>query len=45
MYPATEGYGILVMQQAKVCNIKYNNGVDTITYFSMVFFNTDEGTV
>jgi predicted metal-binding protein len=45
MYPATEGYGILVVQQAKVCNIKYNNGIDTITYFSMVFFNTDEGTV
>lgn len=39
MYPATEGYGILVIQQAKTCNIKYNNGMDTITYFSMVFFN------
>jgi predicted metal-binding protein len=41
MYPATEGYGILVMQQAKECNIKYNNGVDTVTYFSMVFFSSD----
>ena len=39
MYPATEGYGILVLQTAKACNIKYNNGVDTITYFSMVLFN------
>jgi predicted metal-binding protein len=43
MYPATEGYGIMVMQQAKVCNVKYNNGVDTVTYFSMVFFNADQG--
>jgi predicted metal-binding protein len=41
MHPATEGYGIMVMQQAKACNIKYNNGTDTITYFSMVFFNAD----
>jgi predicted metal-binding protein len=44
MYPATEGYGILVMQLAKACNIKYNNGADTITFFSMVFFNAGEGT-
>lgn len=39
MYPATEGYGILVMQQAKQCKIKYNNGPNTVTYFSMIFFN------
>ncbi|WP_343029912.1 DUF2284 domain-containing protein [Alkalibaculum sporogenes] len=38
MYPATESYGILVMQQAQVCNIKYNNGPNTVTYFSMIFF-------
>ena len=38
MYPATEGYGILVIQQAKLCNVKYNNGKDFVTYFSMVFF-------
>jgi predicted metal-binding protein len=41
MYPATEGYGIMVMQQAKVCNVKYNNGINTVTYFSMIFFNAD----
>ena len=41
MYPATEGYGIMVMQQAKICNVNYNNGMNTITYFSMVFFNAD----
>ncbi|KPU46125.1 hypothetical protein OXPF_02350 [Oxobacter pfennigii] len=38
MYPATEGFGILVMQQASLCNMKYNNGPETVTYFSMVFF-------
>ena len=39
MYPATEGYGILVMKQAQLCNIKYNNGPNTVTYFSMILFN------
>lgn len=42
MYPATEAYGILVMKQAQVCNIKYNNGTNTVTYFSMIFFNQME---
>lgn len=41
MYPATEGYGILVTQLAKTCNIKYNNGVNSLTYFSVVFFKQD----
>lgn len=39
MYPATESFGILVMQQAQRCHIKYNNGINTVTYFSMIFFN------
>ena len=38
MFPATESFGILVMKLAPLCNIKYNNGPQTITYFSMVFF-------
>lgn len=38
MFPATESFGIMVIQQAPLCNIKYNNGVNTITYFSMIFF-------
>lgn len=38
MFPATEGFGILVTQQAKICGIKYNNGLNTITYFSTIFF-------
>ncbi|MBC3796070.1 DUF2284 domain-containing protein [Acetobacterium tundrae] len=39
MYPATEGYGIMVMQMAPALNIQYNNGANTVTYFSMVLFN------
>lgn len=42
MYPATEGYGILVLEQARKNNVKYNNGANTVTYFSMLFFNSDE---
>jgi predicted metal-binding protein len=39
MYPATEGYGIMVMQMAPALNIRYNNGANTVTYFSMVLYN------
>ncbi|MFV0436008.1 MAG: DUF2284 domain-containing protein [Desulfopila sp.] len=39
MYPATEGFGIMVVQLAKICQVKYNNGPNTVTYFSMLFFN------
>ncbi|MEJ2157543.1 MAG: DUF2284 domain-containing protein [Desulfobacteraceae bacterium] len=39
MHPATEGFGILVIQQAKACGIKYYNGPNTVTYFSMDFLN------
>lgn len=38
MFPATESFGIMVIQQAPLCNIKYNNGANAITYFSMIFF-------
>jgi len=38
MFPATESFGIMVIQQAPLCNIKYNNGPNAITYFSMIFF-------
>lgn len=38
MFPATESFGIMVIQQAPLCNIKYNNGENNITYFSMIFF-------
>ncbi|WP_348982387.1 DUF2284 domain-containing protein [Desulfosporosinus sp. HMP52] len=36
---ATESYGILVMQLAPSVGIRYNNGPDKVTYFSMVFFS------
>ncbi len=39
MYPATEGYGILVIEQARKSKMQYNNGTNTVTYFSMLFFN------
>jgi predicted metal-binding protein len=38
MYPATEGYGIQVMQLAIDTNVKYNNGAKNLTYFSILFF-------
>jgi predicted metal-binding protein len=38
MFPATEGFGIYVIQLANTCGIKYNNGPNTLTYFSVVFF-------
>ncbi|MBI4857878.1 MAG: DUF2284 domain-containing protein [Acetobacterium woodii] len=44
MYPATEGYGIMVMQMAPALKISYNNGANTVTYFSMVLFNEQENT-
>lgn len=42
MYPATEGYGIMVMQMAPTLKVSYNNGANTVTYFSMVLFNDGE---
>jgi predicted metal-binding protein len=38
MHPAAEGYGILVTETAKKCGIQYNNGSDTITFFSLILF-------
>lgn len=38
MYPSVESYGVLVMEQAKLCNIHYINGENTVTYFSLIFF-------
>ena len=39
MYSATESDGIMVMQMAPELNVSYNNGANTVTYFSMVLFN------
>jgi predicted metal-binding protein len=38
MFPAIEGFGINVMQLAKTCGIRYYNGPNTVTYFSILFF-------
>jgi len=38
MFPAVEGFGINVIQLAKTGGIKYYNGPNTVTYFSIVFF-------
>lgn len=39
MFPATESYCIMVMQLAPSVGIRYNNGLNTVTYFSMIFFS------
>jgi predicted metal-binding protein len=38
MFPAIEGFGINVMQLAKTARIRYYNGPNTVTYFSIIFF-------
>lgn len=36
--PSVEAVGIDVTQLAKTCNIRYYNGENTVTYFSVIFF-------
>ena len=36
---SVEAYGISVVEMAKNCNINYKNGVNTVTYFSLILFN------
>ena len=36
--PSIEAYGVFVFHQAKQCGMHYINGVNTVTYFSMIFF-------
>jgi len=38
MFPAIEGFGINVIKLAKTSGLKYYNGPNTVTYFSIVFF-------
>lgn len=35
---SVEANGIFVVELAKMCNIHYHNGVNTVTYFSMILF-------
>ena len=36
--PSVEAWGINVMLLAKQLGVKYNNGPNTVTYFSMILF-------
>jgi predicted metal-binding protein len=36
---AVEAAGINVTALSRLANLKYNNGPDTVTYFSMILFN------
>lgn len=41
VYPSIEAAGINVTELSKAGAIHYNNGPNTITYFSMILFNAD----
>lgn len=36
--PSVESNGISVIELAKHCNIRYNNGLNTVTYFSLILW-------
>ncbi|RHO54444.1 DUF2284 domain-containing protein [Eubacterium sp. AM05-23] len=38
IFPSVEGYGIVVMDLASKTGLSYNNGPETVTYFSFVLF-------
>jgi len=38
-YPALEAAGINVTELSRVAGIRYNNGPNTVTYFSMILFD------
>lgn len=38
-YPSVEACGIDVVNLAKISDILYNNGINTVTYFSVIFYN------
>jgi len=38
-HPSMEAYGIYVAPTAERCGMKYINGANTVTYFSMILFN------
>jgi len=39
IYPSIEAAGINVTELSRAGNIHYNNGANTVTYFSMILFN------
>ena len=40
--PSLEAYGVNVSNLAKVVDMKYTNGQNTVTYFGMVLFSLGE---
>lgn len=38
-FPSLEALGINVTELARTCKMKYNNGVNTVTYFAAVFYD------
>ena len=38
MHPAVESYSISVVELAKISGVRYINGADSITYFSVILF-------
>ncbi len=43
--PSLEACGINVTELAKICNIRYYNGENTVTYFSAIFFNNKDNSI
>ena len=41
IFPSVEAAGINVTELSRAGDIRYNNGENTVTYFSMVLFNDD----
>jgi len=40
---AVEAYAINVLDLAEKCGIKYNNGINTVTYYSLILFGENNG--
>ena len=44
IFSAIEAAGINVTELSRSGNLRYNNGKDTVTFFSMILYNADEQT-
>lgn len=42
LHHSLEGYGFIVHELAAEAGIRYNNGMNTVTYFGALLFNADE---
>ena len=41
MCPSIEGTGLNISDLSRLAGVKYNNGVNTVTFFSMILFNPE----